>query len=93
MVNVDRFALGIGQRISGHRKKLKMTQSALAQKIGVTVTSVSMWETGKRIPSIRRLAMISDILDVSLDLLVPDLPHDVEVSEDQMDIFDVLEED
>ena len=89
----DEFALGIGQRISGHRKKLKMTQNTLAQKIGVTVTSVSMWETGRRIPNIRRLAMISDILDVPLDLLIPDLPHDVKESEDQMDIYDILEED
>ena len=33
------------------RKQLNLTQSALAQKLGVSVRSVKYWEAGERSPS------------------------------------------
>ena len=40
----------IGKYISECRKKQKMTQEQLAEKLGVTSKSVSRWENGKTMP-------------------------------------------
>ena len=34
----------LGKRIVQHRKRLGMTQDALAEKLGVTAQAVSKWE-------------------------------------------------
>jgi DNA-binding transcriptional regulator YiaG len=47
--------------VKGARKRLGVTQAALAQKLGVISTTVSRWETGAAkppTPTLRLLAML-----------------------------------
>lgn len=46
------------------RKKAKLTQSQLAEKLGVTRARVGAWEQGRTSPDMERLAKICDTLGV-----------------------------
>ena len=55
--------------ISGHRRKLGLTQEGLAQKLGVTNQAVSKWESGQSCPDIALLPALADIFGITLDQL------------------------
>ena len=48
--------------IKQHRKKLGLTQKALAAKLGVSVPSVVNWESGKMTPRAKNLAKVEKFL-------------------------------
>ena len=52
------------------RKKKDMSQQELADKIGVSRSTVGMYETGKREPEIDILQKLSDIYGVSMNTLL-----------------------
>ena len=60
----------IGQRIIERRKKLGMTQEALAEKADVTAQFVSYAEAGKRAMRPENLLKIAAALEVSADYLL-----------------------
>ena len=69
----------IGRRIRSARKKAKLTQEQLAEKIDVTPQHVSAIETGKTKLSLPALIRISKAVNVSLDFLVYDeIPYLIE---------------
>ena len=55
----------IGKFISELRKEKGMTQEQLAVKLGVTQKSVSRWETGKNMPDLSLLQLLSAELGIS----------------------------
>lgn len=57
----------IGEYISNLRREKNMTQEELAKKIYVTNKAVSRWETGKSLPEIETLYLLSKELDVSVN--------------------------
>lgn len=57
----------ISNNIVYYRKKTGLTQSQLAEKLGVKTTTVSTWERGASSPDIETLYDICKIFDVSLD--------------------------
>lgn len=60
------------------RNELNMTQSALAEIMGVDIMTVSRWERGKQEPSIETLKKLSTLFNCSIDYLVnptPPLPR------------------
>ena len=57
-------------RIREARKAKSLIMKELAQKIGVTESTISMYETGKREPDLETLVRIADVLDVSTDYLL-----------------------
>lgn len=61
---------GIGKRIMDRRKKLGLTQEALAEKGEVTTQFVSYSESGKRAMRPENLLKISSDLEVSADYLL-----------------------
>ncbi len=60
----------IGQRIMERRKKLGLTQEALAEKADVTAQFVSYAEAGKRAMRPENLLKIAEALEVSADYLL-----------------------
>ena len=81
----------LGKRISANRKKLKLTQDQLAEKLGVTAQAVSKWENDQSCPDIATLPKLAEIFNITTDeLLGRDVPHAVHEGE----IFsEVLEDD
>ncbi len=56
----------IGIKIKEYRKKAKLTQAELAEKINVDSKYISRLETGTSIASISTIVKISDVLNVEL---------------------------
>jgi transcriptional regulator with XRE-family HTH domain len=58
-----------GERLRMVRKKRGLTEDELAERTGMTRTSISYYETGKQWPSLFNAVCIADVLGVSLDWL------------------------
>lgn len=59
----------MGNRIAEYRKKLGLTQDALAQKLNVSNQAVSKWESDQCCPDIQLLPRLADVFGISLDEL------------------------
>ena len=51
------------------RKKLKMTQAELAEKLGVRQSTISQWESGISVPRADKLPQLARLLGCSIDEL------------------------
>ena len=60
----------IGKFIAECRKKQKMTQEQLAEKLGVTDRAVSNWENGKNMPDLSMFKLLCDELNISINELM-----------------------
>ena len=59
----------IGSKIAFYRKKLGITQDALAQKLEVSNQAVSKWESDQCCPDISLLPLLADIFSTTIDEL------------------------
>ena len=59
-----------GNVLKTQRLKKEMTQAQLAQKLGVTKSVISAYETGLRLPSYDILIHIAKLFNVSTDFLL-----------------------
>lgn len=57
----------IGKFIAEKRKKKKLTQAQLAEKLGVSTNAVSKWERGLCLMDMSLLKPLSEILEVSVN--------------------------
>ena len=62
----------IGTRIAKARKDRHMTQSDVADKLGVTFQAVSLWERDEAVPDTYNLIELAKVLKVSVSSLVED---------------------
>ncbi len=62
--------MDFGNQIKQIRKEKNLTQEQFAQKLNVTRQAVSNWENNKNLPDIGMLIEISEVYDVSLDILI-----------------------
>ena len=60
----------IGKFIASCRKKQKLTQEQLAEKLGITYKAVSKWETGKGLPDASIMKDLCNILKISVNELL-----------------------
>ena len=60
----------IGNFIAELRKKQKLTQEQLGEKLGVTNKTVSRWETGTYLPPAEALLAMSELFGVSINELL-----------------------
>ena len=60
----------LGKRIMAHRKRLGLTQEALAEKLGITAQAVSKWEHDLSCPDIAMLPKLAAIFGISTDELL-----------------------
>lgn len=52
------------------RERLGMTMYELADRMGVSVATVSRWETGEAVPITTRLGALADVLHCTADELL-----------------------
>lgn len=62
--------MGLGEKINYYRKNKGISQENLAEILGVSRQSVSLWENNQTIPSMDKLFQLSRVLDISMDELV-----------------------
>lgn len=60
----------LGKRIVYHRKRMKLTQEQLAEKLDVTPQAVSKWENDQSCPDITMLPRLADVFGISADALL-----------------------
>ena len=60
----------IGKFIASCRKKQKLTQEQLAEKLGITYKAVSKWETGKGLPDASIMKDLCCILKITVNELL-----------------------
>ena len=60
----------IGKFISSCRKEQGMTQSALAEKLGISDRAVSKWETGKSMPDSGIMLELCELLGINVNELL-----------------------
>lgn len=70
MLNLELYLGEVGKRIMERRKKLGLTQEALAEKSDLTTQFVSYAESGKRAMRPENLMKIASVLGVSTDYIL-----------------------
>jgi phage repressor protein C with HTH and peptisase S24 domain len=66
--------MGIGNRIKAARKQCLLTQTELAQAVGVSPQSVQQWESGDSEPKRGRMPAIAKVLNITVEQLEFDPP-------------------
>ncbi len=89
--------MSTSERIKELRMKTGISQSKLAERVGVTTQTVSLWERGLRYPNDTALSKLSDCFNVHVEYLVgksdDDSPrHDVNDAARILEIEADLEE-
>jgi len=62
--------MSIGERILANRKRLKLSQEELSEKIGTSRQIISAWENGVFTPSTQSLIKLARVFECSLDELI-----------------------
>jgi len=60
----------LGDRLKLQREKNNMSRQQIASLIGVTASTIGLYETGERIPSTQILVKLSAQYKVSIDYLI-----------------------
>lgn len=60
----------IGEKLKEGRKEINMTQEEVAQILHVSRSTVSSWEINRTYPDIEMLVALSDLYDISLDVML-----------------------
>ena len=68
----------LGEKIQFYRKNKNMSQEALADALGVTRQSISLWETDQSMPSTDNLLKMSELFNVSIDELCGNKKEEVD---------------
>lgn len=68
---METLSLYVGDKIKTFRKERGMTQTDLAEKLGVSKQTISRYEKGTRKPDQDVLFLLSDIFNVSIDDFFP----------------------
>src|SRR5262245_63801620 len=68
--SLDNIDVEVGQRIRVLRQKAKLTQTALAEQVGVAFQQVQKYENGRNRVSAGRLVRIADVLGVPVSRLL-----------------------
>lgn len=73
MISVEK----LGVRIALLRRARGLTQTQVAERIGVTPQAVSKWERGLACPDLVCLDELSDLLCISIDTLLRGASYEV----------------
>lgn len=60
-----------GDAITKYRKRAKISQGDLADKVGISQSSIANIEAGRQLPPLTSLYVIATLLDVEVSDLIP----------------------
>lgn len=66
----------IGMNIRILRKKNKLSQEQLAEKVDVSRQTIAKWENGEGLPDINKCKILADIFQVTLDQFSSDMKEE-----------------
>ncbi len=66
---MSKLSMMVGSRIKKYRLQRKMTQNDMAEKLNISMTTISRYESGERQPSSDILVRICSILNISVNQL------------------------
>ena len=69
----------LGKQIKMHRQEAHLSQEELANRVYVSRQTISNWENDKSYPDVNSLVLLSEIFQISLDILIK---GDIEVMKD-----------
>ena len=78
----------VGEKIKTYRERKNMTQSEIAEILGVKPTTISKYEAGTLEPNIESLKKLSEIFEISVDELIKDDKFDIS----NVNILEILKE-
>lgn len=64
--NAEEIGPLLGRNIAARRKTLALTQDQVAERLGVEPITISRFECGTNLPSLKRLASLSLVLETSV---------------------------
>lgn len=76
----------LGKQIKKYRNDFGLSQDALAEKIFVSRQTISNWENDKSYPDVSNLLLLSEVFQVSLDILIK---GDIEDMKEQIQTVDM----
>lgn len=62
--------MNVGNQIKNHRRRMKLTQVELAEKLYISSQTISNWENERSYPDIHNLIALTILFNISLDELV-----------------------
>ena len=74
----------LGEKIYYYRKKNRMSQEELAERVGVSRQAVSKWELGDATPEVEKLLSLARAFSVTTDQLLSPEPPEEEQAEDPL---------
>ena len=70
-MNDEKLKTQLGANIASYRKRARLTQAALAEKLNFSDKAVSKWERGESIPDLPTIVQLAEVFQVTVnDLLV-----------------------
>lgn len=84
------FQEELANNIRDARLRNNLRQADLAQKIGVTQSTLCHYEHARRMPTVKIVSIMSNVLDVSLDELVPQAEYEEATDINQTSIYDLI---
>ena len=80
----------LAENIRSYRKSLGFTQEQLAERLGITLATVSKWERGGSEPDLARIMDLAELFHVSVDALIGFSMHGTDADE-EADRIEALE--
>jgi transcriptional regulator with XRE-family HTH domain len=80
MENLQKFS----SRVKKRRKELRLTLQEVADAVGLSVSAVSAWESGKNFPERDKEEALARVLETDKRWLLEDEPDETRLSEEAM---------
>lgn len=62
--------INLGQRLKELREEKGLSQKQLAEKTGLSSSSIARWELGQSEPTVSSVSVLCDLFEVSADYLL-----------------------
>ena len=71
-MNDEKLKAILGSNIATYRKRQRLTQAGLAEKLNYSDKAVSKWERGESMPDVLTLVQVADLFGISVNDLLTD---------------------